>query len=117
MTRVGVGVMDPMTAADVKRLLADDERTERVGGILKALGHPVRLRIVGLLCCDGEKAVGDICRDLGLPQAAASQQIGILRLHGLVSVRRTAGFRRYSIAVREVADLLSCMTRCHLVAG
>jgi len=106
-----------MEAVHVRAVLSDDARVERASGILKALGHPARLRIVGLLCLDGERSVGDICRALDLPQALASQQLGILRLHGLVAVRRTGGFRRYSIAVPEVADMLSCMTRCHLVNG
>lgn len=99
------------------RTLASDARVERVAGVLKALGHPVRLRIIGLLSCEGEKSVGDLCHSLGLPQAAASQQLGILRLHGLVSVRRRDGHRIYSLAVPEVSNLLECMSRCHLVAS
>lgn len=104
-----------MDAATVRTTLGDDARTERLAGFLKAMGHPVRLRVLACLACDGEQSVGDLCRVLGLAQAAVSQQLAVLRLHGLVSVRRDGGFRKYVLAVDEVRTMLNCMTRCHLV--
>lgn len=106
-----------MDTAAVRETLGDGGRAERLAGFLKAMGHPVRLRVLACLACEGERSVGDLCRHLGMPQAAVSQQLAVLRLHGIVAVRRQGGFRKYVLAVDEVRTLLSCMTRCHLVQG
>ena len=97
------------------RFLDEPELAERAAAMLKALGNPTRLRVVALLSERGEHSVGDLVAALGLPQAHVSQQLGILRLHKLVAVRRKGGFRHYSLAVSELTDLLACMTRCHLI--
>jgi ArsR family transcriptional regulator len=104
-----------MDITKVREAMLDERKVERAAGLLKALGHPVRLRIMAHLCCRGERAVGDLCRDLDVPQAALSQQLAILRLHGLVSVRRAQGFRFYSMAVPQTAQMLHCITTCSLV--
>jgi DNA-binding transcriptional ArsR family regulator len=106
-----------MDAAAVKATLGDDARAERIAGFLKAMGHPMRLRVLARLACEGEQSVGDLCHGLGLAQAAVSQQLSVLRLHGLVAVRREGGFRKYALAVDEVRTMLACMTRCHLAQG
>jgi ArsR family transcriptional regulator len=99
----------------VDHVLDDDRKAERAAGLLKALGHPARLRIVAGLSRLGERSVGDLGRDLGLPQAALSQQLGILRMHGLVAVRRANGFRYYSLALPQTTQLLHCVSTCALV--
>ena len=105
-----------MDIAKIRSVTADPRKAERAAGILKALGHPVRLRLVAELCCQGERSVGDLCRDLEVPQAAVSQQLGILRLHGLVKVRRSQGFRFYSLAEAATAQVLHCIATCPMVA-
>ena len=106
-----------MDIGQVRDVFDDDRKVERAAGLLKALGHPARLRIVAHLYVGGERSVGDLCRDLGLQQAALSQQLGILRMHGIVSVRRARGFRFYSLAVPQTAQLLHCISTCALVTG
>ena len=107
----------PRAAEAAEALLADPERIERAASTLRALGNPTRLSLVALLAESGERSVGELGEALGLPQAAVSQQLGVLRLAGLVSVRRDGGFRYYALAVSEVLTLLGCMSRCHLVSG
>lgn len=105
-------VLDGATMAQVLR---DEGRAERMAEVLKALGHPIRLRLVAILAHVGERTVGDLARDLGLAQAIVSQQLAILRLQGLVRVRTSGGYRYYGLAVNEVVTLLQCMSRCHLL--
>ncbi len=80
--------------------------------ILKALGHPVRLRIVAHLCDAEEMTVGEIGAALRLPQSSVSQQLASLRLNGLVSVRKEGGFRYYALAIPKVRDLIECLSTC-----
>jgi ArsR family transcriptional regulator len=106
-----------MDVVQIRDVFVEERKVERAALLLKALGHPARLRIVAHLHCQGEKSVGDLGRELDLPQAALSQQLGILRMHGLVTVRRAQGFRFYSLAVPQTAQLLHCIATCSLVTG
>lgn len=106
-----------MNVEAIRAVAGDPAKVDKVAQLLKAVGNPVRLRLVSTLTCDGEQSVSELVRTLDLPQALVSQQLGILRLNGLVNVRSTGGYRYYSLAVTELSDLLSCITRCHLVTG
>ncbi len=55
--------------------------------LFSAISHPVRIRIIEELRA-GELSVNDLQKSLGIPQAAVSQQLAILRNAGLVSEHR-----------------------------
>lgn len=96
---------------DGRRFVADEDAAGMVAGMLKALGHPHRLRIVDLLCC-GEHHVTGMVDVLGLPQAIVSQQLRILRMQRLVRPRRDGGFVWYSLAEPRLRELLQCLSGC-----
>jgi len=100
-----------MTAAKSNRLLDSDFAAQRAG-VLRALGNPVRLRIVALLSGSGETTVGAMAEALGLPQSSISRQLAWLRLNELVDVRREGPFSYYSIAIPQLTDLLGCLESC-----
>lgn len=103
----------PGTERLVAGVAADPTRAGVLAGVLKALGNPARLRILAHLIECGERPVTEIAEALGLTQPLTSQQLGALRLHGLVRVRRDGGFRRYAVALPAVADLVGCLARCY----
>jgi ArsR family transcriptional regulator len=86
-------------------------RAERVAEVLRAVAHPLRLRIVALLC-GGERHVNALAGELAAPQAIVSQQLRILRGRGLVAATRENGFARYRLAEPALRDLVCCMERC-----
>ncbi len=92
--------------------LTDPEMAAQRAGILRALGNPVRLRIVACLVGSGEQAVGALRDTLQLPQSSISRQLSWLRLHELVTVRRDGGFSYYSVAIPQLAVLLGCLEQC-----
>ncbi len=79
--------------------------------MLKALGHPARLRIVATLCA-GERTVGALAEGLVLPQAIVSQQLRILRMSGLVQAVRKEGFAHYRLAEPRLRQLVKCLEGC-----
>ena len=83
----------------------------RVADILKSLGHPARLHIIELLA-NREMTVTEIQNEIKLSQSAVSQQIAVLRNFNLVSVRRDANKRIYSLANPRLVDLLRCLSNC-----
>ena len=92
--------------------LIDSEFAEKRAGILRALGNPVRLRIVAMLSGEGETTVGALSRALELPQSSISRQLSWLRLHELVEVRRDGSFSYYSITMPQLSVLLGCLENC-----
>ena len=78
----------------MSKLAEDEGRCGKAAEVLKALGHPIRIRIIALLC-EGECTVGAMAEALGATQPVVSQQLRILRLRDLVSVTRVDGFARW----------------------
>ena len=94
------------------KITGDPARASYIAEVLKALAHPLRIRIVALLCQEGECHVNAIAERLGVKQAVLSQQLRILRMRKLVDVVRKNGFARYRIAEPQLRTLVRCMEGC-----
>lgn len=57
---------------------------ERLGRLCKALGHPVRVRIVRMLLSVDTCVCGDIVERLPLAQSTVSQHLKVLKEAGLI---------------------------------
>jgi len=76
--------------------------------VLKALGHPLRLKIVAGLANE-PKCVKDIWGCLGLPQAVVSQHLALLRASGIIEGRRQGVEMHYTVIdplAKEIIDFL-----------
>jgi ArsR family transcriptional regulator len=89
----------------------DLERAAQISELLKAVAHPLRLRLVAALA-DGDARVGDLAERLGAAQAIVSQQLRILRMSGLVRLARRGGVPCYQLAEPRLRDLLVCVQGC-----
>jgi ArsR family transcriptional regulator, arsenate/arsenite/antimonite-responsive transcriptional repressor len=76
--------------------------------ILKALAHPVRVRIFEALA-NGEKTVGDIVVMLGEKEANTSRHLAVLRNVGLVATRKEGLNVYYSNKMPCLLSMLSCV--------
>jgi DNA-binding transcriptional ArsR family regulator len=68
---------------------------EAAAAVFDMLSTPVRLHLMWLLC-HGEHDVGWLAERVGTSVAAVSQQLGKLRLAGLVSARREGRYQIYT---------------------
>lgn len=89
----------------------DPTRAALVAEVLKAVAHPLRLRIVAILV-EGEANVSELAEQLGAGQAIVSQQLRILRHNGLVAADREGGFATYRLVERHLEGLVHCMEHC-----
>ena len=80
----------------------------KVAEVLKAVAHPVRLRIIELLEHD-EKCVGDIAKDIGSKQSITSQELNMMKDKGVLACRRDGTKVYYRIANPNVIRLLHCV--------
>jgi ArsR family transcriptional regulator len=91
---------------------ADDARfAARAAEVLKAIAHPVRLRIVDVLASESTH-VSALAERLNVKQPIVSQQLRILRAQGLVESRRTNGLVVNELAEPGLRQLLACMRNC-----
>ncbi|MHB8872415.1 MAG: ArsR/SmtB family transcription factor [Myxococcaceae bacterium] len=92
-------------------VVGDPGRAQHLSDILKAVAHPLRLRIVAALCASPSH-VNALAEQLDTPQAIVSQQLRILRMHRLVTAERDGGKALYRILEPQLRSLLSCMEGC-----
>ena len=69
-----------------------------LSNLFKAIGDPVRLRLLHLLCAE-ELTVGELVRILELPQSTVSRHIKTLRERGLVADRPVGAATFYRAAI------------------
>ena len=78
---------------------------EQVSEKLKAIGHPVRLKMLAGILKD-ECNVAQIQKKLGLPQSTISQHLGTLRNMGVIKGRREGTKRCYKVVDETVIKIL-----------
>lgn len=76
----------------------------------KALGHPLRIRILELLR-GGPLSVTQIQEATAAPASSVSQQLGVLRGRGIVITERRGTTIRYEVADAELFELLDAARR------
>lgn len=76
----------------------------------RALGHPVRIRLVEELG-QGDRTVAELQQALGIPQPLVSQQLAVLRGRELVSTRKSGANVVYALRDPLLSDLLAVARR------
>lgn len=94
--------------ADPIALLTQDEDIERASRSMKAMAHPLRLKI---LCTLGEQelSVQDIVEQVGTTQSNISQHLGILKDKGILASRKHANRVYYRVSDARTLRLISMM--------
>lgn len=79
--------------------------------LLKALGHPLRLKIVMGLLEAAECNVNTIVARLGIPQSTASQHLGILKHRGIIAPRKEGVKTCYRVVDRRIAAIVAALRK------
>lgn len=80
-------------------------RAERVAQVIKAIAHPLRLRILAILC-EGAKNVSTLAVRLDTAQSLISQHLRIMRSEGLVTAERKGSRVYYALAREQLKSLV-----------
>lgn len=84
------------------------QNARRAGQLLKAMSNENRLVILCYLT-EGEKAVGEMEKLVGISQSALSQHLARLRRDGLVKTRRSGQTIYYSLAGAEGSAVMETL--------
>ncbi|MBI1247862.1 metalloregulator ArsR/SmtB family transcription factor [bacterium] len=75
---------------------------------LKALAHPVRIRMVQLLLA-GRFTVGEIAADCSIAENLASEHLRLMQRCGFFTSERDGRRVYYSVAEPHLKDIMSCI--------
>lgn len=98
---------EPMQDHD-EHILYDDTDINRASRCLKAMSHPLRLKI---LCVLGDQSISvqDIVEQVGTSQSNISQHLAILRDKGILDYKKDANRVFYYIDDKRVIHLIEMM--------
>ena len=90
-------------------LITNEDDIYNASHSLKAMAHPLRLKILCLLGATTEVSVQDIVEQVGTSQSNISQHLSILRDKGILISRKDANKVYYRIAEPSILHLISAM--------
>ena len=97
-------------------LLDDDDDVERASRSLKAMSHPLRLKILCKLGAE-EVSVQDIVEQVGTSQSNISQHLAILRDKGILDSRKDANRVYYRVSDSRTLQLIDMMRQVFCTHG
>lgn len=87
----------------------NSDRLQTAAEILRALAHPLRMKILEFIDQNGTINVNKIYNTLNLEQSITSQHLRILRMAGLVITQREGKFIHYSINYDKVGNSVTAI--------
>jgi DNA-binding transcriptional ArsR family regulator len=99
---------DIMSTVISPTLISRDEDIDRASRSLKAMSHPLRLKILCTLG-DREVSVQDIVENVGTSQSNISQHLAILRDKGILASRKDANRVYYRVSDERTLRLIGMM--------
>jgi DNA-binding transcriptional ArsR family regulator len=90
----------------------DIRKIEDIAQRLRAIAHPVRIKIISMLENTDEMNVTTIFNKLEIEQASASHHLNILKSKGILQSRRQGKSTYYSLKPNSIANLLGCINTC-----
>ncbi len=103
----GSGAKAP-AALSVHDLIDKKEQIETAARALKAIAHPLRLKILCVVG-DAEVCVQDIVEAVGTSQSNISQHLAILRDKDVLQTRKDANRVFYSVSDQRTLQLIGLM--------
>ncbi len=95
-------------SGETQHLITSDEDIERASRSIKAMSHPLRLKILCALG-DSEVNVQDIVTMVGTSQSNISQHLAILRDKGILMSRKDANRVFYRVGDPRTLALIGMM--------
>ncbi len=98
-------------------LITNEEDIHFASRALKAMAHPLRLKILCLLGVESEISVQDIVEHVGTSQSNISQHLSILREKGIIAARKDANKVYYRIGDPKILGLIGSLRDAFCTAG
>lgn len=94
----------------MQAMMVSEERLEQWAELLKAMAHPMRLKIISVLI-EGGQCVKNLSEFLHASQPNVSQHLAILRSRGIVGCKRDGSIVCYYIKDERVVKIYEILSK------
>ena len=98
-------------------LITTEEDIQLASRSMKAMAHPLRLKIMCILGGNPEVSVQDLVEEVGTSQSNISQHLSILRDKGILASRKDANKVYYRISDPKILQLIGSLRAAFCSAG
>lgn len=99
-----------------EKVLDDDKRIERAAYVLKAVAHPLRIKIIQMLNENKELNVSAIYKNLNAEQSLISHHLINMRDKGILDIRRSGKNIYYFLVDTAVSEIIDCIYKSKLIS-
>jgi DNA-binding transcriptional ArsR family regulator len=96
--------------------MEEEKKIEKAAYVLKAVAHPLRIRIILMLHESKELNVSTIYKNLNAEQSLISHHLINMRDKGILDIRRSGKNIYYFLVDSSVADIIDCIYDSKILA-
>jgi ArsR family transcriptional regulator, zinc-responsive transcriptional repressor len=89
--------------------MEDEKRIEKAAYVLKAIAHPLRIKIIQMLHENDELNVSSIYKNLNAEQSLISHHLINMRDKGILDIRRSGKNIFYFLVDNSIASIIDCI--------
>ncbi len=95
----------------VARKLVNNKNLDIASSVMRALTHPIRLKLIGFIDQNRRINVNKIYKALKMEQSVASQHLRILREEKLVKAERNGKFIFYTVNYPKLQEVVAAINK------
>ncbi|GAB4036515.1 ArsR/SmtB family transcription factor [Spirosoma endophyticum] len=96
-------------------VLDEEKRIDKAAYVLKAVAHPLRIKIIQILHDNKELNVSAIYKHLNAEQSLISHHLINMRDKGILDIRRSGKNIYYFLVDSAVADVIDCIYKSKIL--
>ena len=98
-----------------EKVLDEEKRIDKAAYVLKAVAHPLRIKIIQMLNENKELNVSAIYKNLNAEQSLISHHLINMRDKVILEIRRSGKNIYYFLVDNAVAEIIDCIYKSKLV--
>lgn len=99
----------------ISQNVLDEKKIDKAAYLLKAVAHPLRIRIIQMLNDNKELNVSAIYKNLNAEQSLISHHLINMRDKGILDIRRSGKNIYYFLVDSAAADVIECIYRSRII--
>ncbi len=96
-------------------VMENDKQIDKAAYVLKAVAHPLRIRIIQMLNENTELNVSTIYKNLNAEQSLISHHLINMRDKGILDIRRSGKNIFYFLVDTAVAEIIDCIYKSKII--
>lgn len=97
------------------KVMEEDKRIDKAAYVLKAVAHPLRIKIIQMLNDNKELNVSTIYKNLNAEQSLISHHLINMRDKGILDIRRSGKNIYYFLVDAAVSEIIDCIYKSKIL--